>query len=94
MAVQSGETIALGGLIRDSKEKTKSGLPLLHQLPVLGSLFGETADSKDRTELLIVLTPRVVRNTQQTRQVTRELRKRLRSISPLDARIGIQTKTK
>ncbi len=92
IAVQSGETVALGGLIRDSKTRSKSGLPLLHQLPIIGSLFGETFDSKDRTELLIVLTPRVVRSAQQARDVTRELRRRLRSVSPLDARIGLRTK--
>ena len=92
VAVQSGETIALGGLIRDSKARTKSGIPLLHQLPIIGSLFGETTNSKERTELLIVLTPRVVRSMQQARDVTRELRNRLRSISPLDARIGLKTR--
>ena len=92
IAVQSGKTVALGGLIRDSKTRSKSGLPLLHQLPIIGSLFGETFDSKDRTELLIVLTPRVVRSAQQARDVTRELRRRLRSVSPLDARIGLRTK--
>ena len=88
VAVQSGETVALGGLIRDDKAKTKSGIPILHELPILGSLFGETVDSKERTELLVVLTPRVIRGMQQARDVTRELRKRLRSVSPIDRRIG------
>ncbi len=87
MAIQSGETIALGGLIKDSKSRGKSGLPILHNLPIIGPLFGETSADKLRTELLVVLTPRVVRSTQEAREVTKELRQRMRSVSPLDQKI-------
>jgi general secretion pathway protein D len=87
VAIQSGETIALGGLIKDSKSKGKSGLPILHNLPIIGALFGETSADKLRTELLVVLTPTVVRGVQEAREVTKELRRRMRSVSPLDQRI-------
>jgi general secretion pathway protein D len=87
VAVQSGETVALGGLIRESRDRGKSGIPILHELPLLGALFGSTGDTKERTELLIVITPRVVRGRDETRDMTNELRKRLRSISPLDRKI-------
>lgn len=87
VAVQSGETVALGGLIRESRDRGKTGIPILHELPVLGALFGSTSDIKERTELLVVITPRVIRNVEEARTVTNDLRKRLRSVSPLDRKI-------
>ena len=83
VAVQSGETVALGGLIRDRRTKNKSGIPLLSDIPVLGFLFGSRGDTDARTELLVLITPRVVRNSQEARDVTNELRERLRATRPL-----------
>ncbi len=83
VAIQSGETVALGGLIKDKKDRTKSGLPWLSQIPVLGALFGKTDNTDTRTELLILITPRVIRNLHEARAVTDELRKRLRAVIPL-----------
>lgn len=82
IAVQSGETVALGGLIRDSRELGSSGIPILSDLPVIGVLFGRRDNNTSRTELLILLTPRVVRNREDARAVTEELRSRLRNLSP------------
>jgi len=87
VAVQNGETVALGGLIRETRDRGKAGIPILHEIPIIGSLFGASTDSRERTELLVVITPRVVRNSADARQITEDLRKRLRSISPLDRRI-------
>jgi general secretion pathway protein D len=87
IAIQSGETVALGGLIKDKKDNSKSGLPVLSQVPVLGALFGTTSNTDTRTELLILITPRVVRNLHEARAVTDELRKRLRAVIPLGKKI-------
>lgn len=87
VAVQSGETIALGGMIKDRKSKSKSGVPLLSDIPILGALFSTTTDTDTRTELLVLITPRVVRNQAEARRVTDELRSRLRALGPLDKRI-------
>ena len=87
VAIQSGETVALGGLIKDKKDHTKSGLPWLSQIPVLGALFGNTDNIDTRTELLILITPRVVSNLHEARAVTDELRKRLRAVIPLGKKI-------
>lgn len=87
VAVQSGETIALGGLIRDSNSTRETGVPILSDLPVLGNLFKTMAENADRTELLVLLTPRVVRSLQDARDVTEELRRRLRSLSQLNSKI-------
>jgi general secretion pathway protein D len=87
VSVQGGETVALGGLITDRRENASQGLPFLSRLPVIGWLFGTKSDSAARTELLVLITPRVVGNTDQARQVTQELRSRLRAIAPLDQRL-------
>ncbi len=87
VAVQTGETIALGGLIRDNRERSVSGVPLLMDIPGLGNLFRATDLSERRTELLVLLTPRVVRDQQESREVTQELRRRLHGLEALQDRI-------
>ena len=87
VAVQSGETIALGGLIRESSSRSNVGLPFLKGIPVIGALFGKTSDDTTRTELLVLITPRVISNQDEARAVTNELRRRLRSIIPLEVKI-------
>jgi general secretion pathway protein D len=83
VAVQDGQTIALGGLIRDSVENSNSGLPGLSSIPWLGGLFGNRSNAVSRTELLVLLTPRVVRNPGETQQASDELRARFRELRPL-----------
>ena len=90
VAVQNGETIALGGLIRDSRNRTRSGIPVLSRLPLFGPLFGTTQDTKDRTELLVLLTPRVVRDAGEARAVTRELRERLYGLESLRKQFALK----
>ena len=80
VAVRSGESIVLGGLIRDNTTDGKIGVPGLHDLPVIGALFGTTSKDSTRTELLVVITPRVVRSDQDARDVSRELRERMRGL--------------
>ena len=75
--VQGGETVALGGLIEDTRTDIEIGIPLLADIPILGNLFKTTTDRIERTELLVLLTPRVVRDLQDARDVTQELRERL-----------------
>jgi general secretion pathway protein D len=84
LAVQSGETVVLGGLISDTRRKGKSGVPLLKDIPLLGNLFGETTSSGERQELLVVITPKVIRSAEQARQVTDEYRSRLEGLEPFD----------
>ncbi len=80
VGVRDGETILLGGLIREQASKGRSGIPILHQVPVLGNLFGRTNNSAQRTELLVMITPRVVRDTQQSRDVTMTIREKYQGI--------------
>jgi general secretion pathway protein D len=87
VAVHDGETIALGGLIRDRQSQGKRGVPGLSDIPVVGALFGTKTNMSDRTELLILITPHVVRNPAEASAVTDELRKRVQSLLPLSDKI-------
>ena len=80
VAVRSGETLVLGGLIQDSVNNTRSGVPLLSDIPVVGALFGTRDNRASRTELLVVLTPRVVRADDDVRAISRELRDRMQGL--------------
>lgn len=86
IAVQDGQTVALGGLIRDNNRKLRDGVPFLSAVPVLGALAGSRDNKRERTELLVMLTPRVVRNSADTQAVTDELREKIRSIAPQPAK--------
>ena len=81
VTVQAGETMVLGGLISDSKSNGSSGVPLLSEVPVLGALFGAQNIKKDRTELIMMITPKLVSNSLQAREITEEFRKRLGGLS-------------
>lgn len=83
VAVQSGETVVLGGLIRENKSESESGVPGLSKVPVLGFLFGATNDTSRRTELVVLITPRAVRDPSVSREITEEFRKRMESLKPL-----------
>lgn len=83
VAVRSGETIALGGLITDNINRTRNGIPILSDIPYVGGLFGSTSDTKTRTELLILITPHVVQSFERARAVTEELRRKVPLTLPL-----------
>jgi general secretion pathway protein D len=86
VSVQSGDTIILGGLIRDGRDRTESGIPFLHKIPLLGAAFGTKSDSQGRTELLVLITPRAILNRGSALQVTEEFRRKVNSLIPLDSR--------
>jgi type II secretory pathway component GspD/PulD (secretin) len=70
LVVQDSQTIIIGGLIREDLTQSKSGIPILYKIPVIGSLFGSTINEKHRNELIILLTPRVMRNVEEAKIVT------------------------
>jgi len=80
VAVQDNETIVLGGLISDTRSTTRSGIPYLQDVPLLGNLFRDTGNNKDRTELMVLITPHVVDDIRKARKVTDELRHRLPAV--------------
>ncbi|GAB3059319.1 type II secretion system secretin GspD [Stenotrophomonas tumulicola] len=83
-AVQSGDTIMLAGLITDSGTDGHSGIPGLSRIPVLGALFGSKTRNSRRSEVIVLLTPTIVRNGQESRQLTDEYSRRFRAMEPID----------
>jgi len=77
VVVQDGDTISLAGLITDKKSRFNSGIPLIQEIPILGPLFSTRDNISDRTELLILLTPRVVKDQRDARALTDELKQKL-----------------
>ncbi len=86
VAIQSGETLVLGGLIKESNDRSNQGLPYLRHVPVLGWLFGSQGKSSSRTELVVMLTPTAVTSLNEARDVTQEYRNKLKGVTlPQDA---------
>ena len=84
VAVRSGESIVLGGLIKDSNNSSKSGVPLLKDIPLVGNLFAQNTSEGKRTELLVIITPRVVRSDIDIREVSEDLRERLKGLRAIE----------
>jgi len=83
VSTRSGQMIALGGLIRDRVTRGKSGVPLLSQIPLVGAAFGTHTTRGDRTELIILLTPTVMRSPEEIRSTVNELIDHLDLARPL-----------
>jgi general secretion pathway protein D len=69
LAAQDGQTIVIGGLIRERVGTTREGIPFLSKIPILGYLFGYTSNEMKRSEIVLLLTPRVIRNQQEAEKV-------------------------
>jgi len=82
VAVQSGQTVILGGLIQDQTSVSEDGLPGLRRIPLLGNLFGSRNVANNRTELIVLITPRVVESIDRLQQVSDELRKEFKGLEP------------
>ena len=79
--VQDGEALVIGGIITDRKSRSRTGIPYLMDIPVLGRFFGVTTDEVDRTELLMLITPRVIRNREEAKSVTDEFKEKLSTVT-------------
>ncbi|WP_449465823.1 type II secretion system secretin GspD [Stenotrophomonas humi] len=83
-AVQSGDTIMMAGLITDSATNGHNGVPGLSRIPVLGALFGSKTRNSRRTEVIVLLTPTIVRNGQESRDLTDEYSRKFRAMEPIN----------
>lgn len=79
VAVRSGQTVVLGGLISDNHSQGRTGIPFLKDLPLIGGLFSGTTENDRRTELLVVITPHVMKSDQDMRAVTEEMKSRMKA---------------
>ncbi len=88
VAVRSHESVVLGGLIRENAKNRETGIPLLHKLPVIGPLFGSVEKEDNRTELLVIITPRAIYNEQDLRDVSEEMRSQIRHMELIEVPAG------
>jgi len=84
LIVQNGQSVVIGGLIQDRKDRVREGIPFLSKIPVLGYLFGYTKDKEERTELVVVITPHVIRNTEEAGAVTSDMMDKLKGLNLKD----------
>lgn len=83
VVAKDGEALVIGGLIQDRVDRTASGIPLLSKIPLLGALFRFTNNTHGKTELVILLTPRVISNNAQAATVSSEMKGRLEGLKEL-----------
>ena len=90
ISVKSGETIVLGGLIKDNSTSSKQGAPVISKLPVVGNLFGGTRKQSNRTELLVLITPTAIKNQKDLYKTGEELRSKMKRLLNSRDIIGLQ----
>jgi general secretion pathway protein D len=78
ISVATGQTVLLAGLISDQQNATRSGIPLLDQIPGIGDAFGNQDKSGTRTELIIFIRPQIIRDSADAHYVAEEIRSKLR----------------
>lgn len=83
LIVGDGQTIGLGGIISDSENNSQSRVPLLGDIPILGALFGKTEKSTRRYEMVIFITPHVVKNLPSVAEMTLEFKRALKLAYPV-----------
>jgi general secretion pathway protein D len=81
--VPTGETVMLAGLIKDSDGKGSSGFPGLSRIPVIGGLFGKQTTTQERSEVIILITPTIVRDQKELRDLTDEYSSQFRAMEPI-----------
>jgi general secretion pathway protein D len=81
--VQDGETVLIGGILQDSVHHSRTGVPYLMDIPVLGRVFRVDDDSTARTELIILISPYVIRSRDEARDVTDEFSERIAGLKRL-----------
>ncbi len=80
LSIMEGQSIVIGGLIQDSKDVSKSGVPLLSKIPILGALFGYQSYDIGKTELILMMTPHVITDLNQSNAATREFREKVEGL--------------
>jgi len=88
LTVSHGQTIVMGGLMREKEENTSSGVPFLSAIPVIGSLFGKDTKERVKVDLMLFITPRVIVNLADVDTVTKEFKNKINNLMFLKERAG------
>lgn len=77
LITKDNQTIVLGGLIREDKTVTSAGIPGLRKMPILGPLFGSQGVSKQKTELIVLITPHIISNIEDGARITNQMKEKV-----------------
>jgi general secretion pathway protein D len=83
VAVQSGQTVFLGGLISEQTSLGRSGVPFLSRVPFIGSLFGSKTKANTRSETLVMITPTVVESAVDLKEISEDMEREFSRVPPL-----------
>ncbi|MGX7703364.1 type II secretion system secretin GspD [Methylobacterium sp. Gmos1] len=83
VAVRDGHSLAIGGMVQEKAQITNENLPVLSDLPVIGSAFRNRVDQRVRTELLVFIRPRVIRGTAEADRIAEDFRQQFRAMMPV-----------
>jgi general secretion pathway protein D len=86
LTTADNQTVVLGGLIREDRSRTQAGIPGLRKMPILGPLFGSDAIHKERTELLVLITPHIITNMEEGARITQDLKDKVHLDEPQPVR--------
>ncbi len=84
VAVQSGQSIILGGLISERYLESEGGIPFLRRIPLLGKLFSTTSYDVDRNEIVVIIKPTVIEAIDELQEVSNELEKNFEGLRPFN----------
>ena len=80
LSIKEGQTIAIGGLIRNNKDVSSQGIPFFSKIPVIGFFFGKNKRAYERRELILLLTPHIITDETQSKTVTDEFREKIEGL--------------
>lgn len=86
VVAENNETVVIGGLFSRNRQRSRSGLPGLISMPVIGGIFGDTENTDDKTELIVLISPKIINDRGDARNVTRELSDRVTDLRLIDTR--------
>lgn len=86
ISVSNNQTVVLAGLISANRDNTKDGVPGINRVPILGALIGNTRKAKDRTELIVLIRPMVIRDDQDAGNVAADIRSRMLTMGTRSSR--------
>ena len=83
VSIRDGQSVVLGGLIREQNSNRDAGIPFLKNIPGVGKLFSNTNTVAKRTELVVLITPRVIASEQDTDAITQEFKSKMLGLRPM-----------
>jgi general secretion pathway protein D len=87
LVIESGHVIYLGGIINIKNELTIKKVPLLGDIPVLGNLFKSQSLKKEKTELMVLITPHIINTASEADTITRDFRDKLKQIAKMQKKV-------